>query len=249
MAATEKRGIQSVDFIGNILSALAASSNALPLKDLSSLTKVPAAKLHRYLTSLIRIGLASQQADGKYDLGPLAIRIGLSAIGRRRIIDEAETAARTVIEQHGVSGHLSVWSEHGPVIVRTVQGGVPLITSLGLGRTLPLSRSATGFVFLAHLPSRLTEPLLRQEARDQADLDAALKAAEQARAEGIAVVDGTVIPGLAAISVPIFDFDSNLACALTLTAMTGGFGPKPLASAPAGALRDIARAISLRHLP
>lgn len=239
----DRRGIQSVDFLGKVLRAMANAPGPLNLKTLSGDTDVPAAKLHRYLTSLIRIGLATQQEkDGRYDLGPLAIRLGLAAMARRNIVDAAEKALNAVLDRHGLTGHLSVWSEHGPIIIRTHHGGVPLVTSLGLGRVLPVTRSATGLVFLAFLPKAATAAAVRQElsAGGNAGLDGSVT---QTRDRGIGFVDGTVIPGLSALSVPVFDFDGSLACALTATTAEGGFGADGVASPVARELSSAAKAL------
>lgn len=242
----DRRGIQSVDFLGKVLRAMASAAGPLNLKTLSGDTGVPAAKLHRYLTSLIRIGLATQEQDGRYDLGPLAIRLGLAAMARHNIIDAAERTLNDVLDRHGLSGHLSVWSEHGPIIVRTHHGGVPLVTSLGLGRVLPVTRSATGLVFLAFLPDVATAGVARRELDGRprgAELD---RAVALTRARRIGFVDGTVIPGLAALSVPIFDFDGSLACALTATAPDGGFGADGVSSPAAQDLSSVAQALGER---
>jgi DNA-binding IclR family transcriptional regulator len=240
----DRRGIQSVDFLGKVLRAMANAPGPLNLKTLSSDTDVPAAKLHRYLTSLIRIGLATQQEkDGRYDLGPLAIRLGLAAMARRNIVDAAEKALNNVLDRHGLTGHLSVWSEHGPIIIRTHHGGVPLVTSLGLGRVLPVTRSATGLVFLAFLPEAATAAAVRHELSAGSKRAGLESAVAQTRDRGIGFVDGTVIPGLSALSVPVFDFDGSLACALTATSAEGGFGVAGLESAVARELSVAAKAI------
>ncbi|WP_379068088.1 IclR family transcriptional regulator [Mesorhizobium sp. UC22_110] len=240
----DRRGIQSIDFVGKVLRALAAAPGPLNLKTLSIDTGVPAAKLHRYLTSLIRIGLASQhEKDGKYDLGPLAIRLGLAAMARRSVIDEAEKVLNDLLDRHGLTGHLSVWGEQGPVIVRTHHGGVPLVTSLGLGRVLPITRSATGLVFMAFLPEVATAPIARREANAATDKDLLNRKVEDTRIRGVGFVDGTVIPGLAALSVPVFDFDGSLACALTATALDGAFGKDGADSAIAHELAAAANSI------
>jgi DNA-binding IclR family transcriptional regulator len=41
---------------------------------------MPAAKAHRYLVSLIRVRMVVQEATGRYDLGPLAVQLGLASL-------------------------------------------------------------------------------------------------------------------------------------------------------------------------
>jgi DNA-binding IclR family transcriptional regulator len=66
-----------------LLRALADAQSALSLKDLAASAAMPASKAHRYLVSFGRSGLVTQDAvTGRYDLGPLALTVGLAALGR-----------------------------------------------------------------------------------------------------------------------------------------------------------------------
>ncbi len=55
-------GIQSVEVAAEILRALSQGAETHPLKELSTALKMPAAKIHRYLVSLTRTGLARQDS-------------------------------------------------------------------------------------------------------------------------------------------------------------------------------------------
>ncbi|WP_245960859.1 helix-turn-helix domain-containing protein [Thalassospira indica] len=76
-AADKRKGIQSVEVSGVIIAALCDFKFPVPLKDLADAVGMPAAKVHRYLASLVRIGLAWQDdMTGLYGLGPMALRMG-----------------------------------------------------------------------------------------------------------------------------------------------------------------------------
>ena len=54
---------------------------------------MPASRAHRYLVSFGRSGLIVQDApSGRYDVGPLAVGLGLAALGRFDIVRHCANA-------------------------------------------------------------------------------------------------------------------------------------------------------------
>ena len=95
-----------------------------------------------------------------------------------------------------------------------------MISTVRLGSVFPLTRSATGLVYLAFLNPALIGPVLeRERTADLQPVDQERLAGHIAatRANGFAAADGTLMPGLVAISSPVFDFQNDVACAITLT--------------------------------
>src|SRR3546814_11164699 len=54
------------------------------------------------------------------------------------------------------TAYLTVWGNRGPCIVRRLEGSRETPLSIRVGYVLPLTTSATGRTFLAHLPPVLT---------------------------------------------------------------------------------------------
>ncbi|WP_051332555.1 IclR family transcriptional regulator [Cucumibacter marinus] len=222
------KGVQSVDMSGVILEALCTLGRAAPLKDIAAEAGMPAAKVHRYMASLVRIGLASQNpATGHYDLGPLARRLGVAAIARDMLVERAGVLLEKLAAEFGTTGHLAVWGDRGPVIIKLAHGGTPVVSSLGIGASVPLLRSATGRVFVALMPEGATAELVAQEKTDKAisasEREAILAPIRETR---VAHIEGALVPGLAAISGAITEIDGSLACSLTLvTTEPGRFDP------------------------
>jgi hypothetical protein len=76
-----RRGIQSVGNAVRILEALAGLGEASPLRTVSQRAGLSTSQAHRYLASLIAAGMAQQTpGSGLYDLGPVAIKLGLAAL-------------------------------------------------------------------------------------------------------------------------------------------------------------------------
>ena len=222
MSATDavdtRKGIQSVEVSGVIIAALCDFKFPVPLKDLAAAVDMSPAKVHRYLASLVRIGLAWQDDQtGLYGLGPMALRMGISAIERNDVVMRAGRLLRKLAIELRSSGHLAIWGERGPVLIRTEHGGPPIISTMGLGTVMPLLRSATGQAFLSAMPRSAIEHVIHAEQDilhwDDATVDRLIT---DTRARGAAVIEGDIVPGLSAISAPVFNLDGAVACCVTL---------------------------------
>ncbi|HBU96998.1 IclR family transcriptional regulator [Thalassospira lucentensis] len=217
-AADTRKGIQSVEVSGVIIAALCDFKFPVPLKDLAAAVDMSPAKVHRYLASLVRIGLAWQDDQtGLYGLGPMALRMGISAIERNDVVMRAGRLLRKLAIELRSSGHLAIWGERGPVLIRTEHGGPPIISTMGLGTVMPLLRSATGQAFLSAMPRSAIEHVIHAEQDilhwDDATVDRLIT---DTRARGAAVIEGDIVPGLSAISAPVFNLDGAVACCVTL---------------------------------
>src|SRR3546814_16935606 len=94
---------------------------------------------HRYLQAYINTGLVQQEpADGRYSLGPTALKIGLSALSRLDVIRITTAYLRQLADDLETTGLLSIWGDYGPTIIRWLDGGVPIATSLHVGSVLPI---------------------------------------------------------------------------------------------------------------
>lgn len=213
------RGVQSVEVSVSILAALARHGGPMSLNEVARAVGMPAAKAHRYLASFIETGMVHHRRAGTYDLGPLAAEIGLAAMTRADLVNRVAQDLEDLVEQSGRTVQLSVLGDHGPTIIRWERSAKALITNLGLGSTLPLLSSATGQVFLAFTPKRLTARLLESELRhppgspDEPDIDSLI---EGIRREGLAGVDQGFIPGLFALAAPVLNWQGEADAVVTL---------------------------------
>jgi DNA-binding IclR family transcriptional regulator len=217
MRKAKRRGIQSIDTGIRLLEVLERADGPLALKELSARAELDPSSAHRYLASFVRCGLVRQDPDTRYDFGPLALHIGLAAVRRVDPVQLTERALPALVAETGYTALLSVWSNRGPTVVHWQRGPTPFVTNLSLGSVLPVSRSATGAVFVAFLPATVTADALAAEARRETiDRDAFARAVERARKTRLAFVDSSVIPGLAAVSSPVLHWNGEAAATVTL---------------------------------
>ena len=228
LAPAEKRGIQSIDVGISVLSQFAAFPGSVSLKDLSDAVDMPSSKVHRYLASFIRTGLVSQDpATGKYDLGPQALQLGLAAIARLDLVDLATRHMTRLTEDHDVMSVLSVWSQHGPTVIRIKRGAENIFSSIALGSVLPTIRSATGQVFLAYLPDAMVENQVKaglKEAKtlenagpkNKRELSAVIKQVHDQGYASVYSLYGTAFPRINAVAVPVLDIQGEAAAVISL---------------------------------
>lgn len=241
-----QQGIQSIETGGRLLRALAHAPGSLTLKDLAASAGMPASKAHRYLVSFGRAGLVAQDpASGRYDLGPLALSVGLAALGRVNAARIGTWAATTLRDRIGETVLIAVWGDRGPTIIGWEESVRPVTVNVRVGSVMPLLSSATGRAFLAHMPAARTRGLVEAELKHRkeqrhAAMDPARLIAEVQR-HGLGRVEGDMLAGVSALAAPVFDHTGKIAFVLTALGPEGVFD-SAWDGRIAAALRDVAHA-------
>lgn len=222
-APRERKGIQSVEVGVRVVDALSHAEDTLPLGEVGRLAGISASQAHRYLTSFAKSGLVYQDAaTGRYGLGPQALRWGVSAMSKTDVIEISAQALNELCARLDLTGLLCIWGDRGPTCVRMRRSAFLLGTDLGLGSIMPLLTSATGHVYLAHLPTAMTRELTQAEtalARKQGqaiDMRAVAAMCAEVRRSGLAQEQGHYVARVSAIAAPVFDHQGNLAAVMTL---------------------------------
>jgi DNA-binding IclR family transcriptional regulator len=208
-----RSGVQSVETAAEILRAMTEVGRPASLKDLSAAAGMHPGKVHRYLVSLTRSGLVTQDAlSGRYGVGPTAIALGLSGLRNVDVVREASAVLPQVRDETGETALLALWTGSAPVVFMLEESSRPVFMNVRVGSVLPLMATATGRIFAAYLPSAEIEPLLTKEAAaapqlqsepyEPSKIEAVLA---DVRASGIAAIEGTLVPGVCALAAPIFD--------------------------------------------
>jgi DNA-binding IclR family transcriptional regulator len=240
-----RSGVQSVEIAIRVLQVLVSAGHPLNLKEFSTLCRMNPSKLHRYLVSFVTTGMIAQtRRAGEYDLGKLAVEIGLAAIQRIDLANYAADHLDDLVSKTGVPASLSVWSPHGPTTVRWQRAPQPINTAFSIGSLLPLLSSATGNVFLAYMPASVTGPIVANETAASGEEANLNEIVNSVREKGYAMSRGTFIPGLTGISAPILDERKEIQAAVTIItriseareqamveailAFTAGCSPRPI---------------------
>lgn len=241
-----QQGIQSVEIAGSILRAIVEADGPLNLKALAEDTQIPAPKLHRYLLSLIRIGLVQKSDTKLYELGSYVLTLG--AAGFRRL-DVVRIAMPLMTELRDALNHsvfLSIWTDHGATIVSWLDSARPVVVNTRAGWSLPLLHSATGRMFAAFLPMPRVAGHLEHEwnsdprAPDRESFNNLLTEIRNLR---LSRVQGDVLPNVHAFAAPIWNHEGDLAAVLTMLGSPPSFDSS-WGSREANALMQQADALS-----
>jgi DNA-binding IclR family transcriptional regulator len=167
------------------------------------------------------------------------IGLGLSAIAELRDAINETTA-------------LAVWSDKGPVIIRSERPHRPITVNVVTGTALNTLTSASGRIFAAWLPEASIKPLVTEELKgpdlppDVRNHKAFLTLAASIRQQGVAAVtDYHLVPGVAAVAAPVFNAKGEITLSVLAIGVKGMIDMAP-DGAVVSALKRSASALSQR---
>ena len=230
-----RRGIQSIEIGSALLLEMARKIRPIPLKDLAKAAGMTTGKAHPYMVSFLKVGFVTQTAAGHYELGPLALQLGLTRLQRMDPVREASQFIEELAQQTGQSVAIAVWGNLGPTIVRLEEPIQPLHVNLRTGTVMSLSNTATGRLFAAYMPSKVVERLLGEElfrfsygtnvgtAYTSDALEAALT---ETRKFGLSRSLSQPIPGIDALCAPVFDAEGHIVLGILVMGPSATFDAK-----------------------
>ena len=125
---------------------------------------MPPGKVHPYLVSFMKVGfVARDPASGLYELGHLALELGLAKLHRLDPVREASQAIADLAAETGHGTGLVVWGNLGPTLIRLEEPAHPLHVNLRIGTVMSLVHTATGRLFAAYLPAKVVSRVLEAD--------------------------------------------------------------------------------------
>ncbi|SFB68573.1 transcriptional regulator, IclR family [Polaromonas sp. OV174] len=228
----DRRGIQSIEIGSALLLELARKVRPVALKDLAKAASMSAGKAHPYMVSFLKVGFVTQNEAGHYELGPLALQLGLTRLQRMNPVKEATLFIENLAQETGQSVALAVWGNLGPTIVRLEEPVQPLHVNLRAGTVMSLANTATGRLFAAYMPPKAIERLLSDELTRLSYGTAmgtplAGKVLEEmlseTRLHGLSRTRGQPIPGIDALCAPVFDADGHIVLGIMVMGPSASF--------------------------
>jgi DNA-binding IclR family transcriptional regulator len=208
--------IQSISIAARFLDILAKADGPLVLGEVARRARTGASTAHRYMQSLVREGLAAQdEVTGHYDLGPVALNIGVRALRRIDAVEVAARAMKTLSADIAASCGVAIWTERGPTIVRWYRSTDFAISTVTLGDVLPLDNTACGFVFQAHLPKDAIAAARKQQPTSFRGSKPAAGMLDAIRQDGGAELNEHLFSLLTGKAAPVFNALGEIACVVT----------------------------------
>jgi len=209
--AKQQPGIQSVEVAAKILRAFIEAGRPVPLKELARLARLHPGKIHRYLVSLTRTELVTQDENsGHYGIGPMAIALGLAGVRNVDVVRASTALLPSLRDEINETVLLAIWSAQGPVVFTFEESSRPVSMNIRVGSILPILTTASGRVFAAFMPREDVVSLIEAEMARMPRLSQR-RILEEVRQSGFSAVEGTLVPGVNAVSVPVFDHKGRIA--------------------------------------
>lgn len=226
-----QQGVQALETGFQVLAAFASTPVPMRLSELARAAGVHPAKAHRYLVSFARVGYVMQNVDGLYQLGPAAVKVGLSAVAQMDYVRLLAPLLTEISSELNETTFAAIWSPEGPTILRLSQSWRPVTVNLRISAVLPMLASSAGRVFTAWHAPALTQRLIeaelarrREAGSDDADWASVEALRASVRAQGVAAVRGDYVQGVNSVSAPIFDYQHQLVAALGIVGLEGSLG-------------------------
>jgi len=223
----------------------------MSVRDLAALADEPRTTVYRLLAQLREIGLVEEGTRyGTYRLGVRILALA-SAVHARLSLHEAAVPALTMLRARSAET-VFLCERRGDQVVclQRIDGALVGVLALRLGGSLPLHAGAAGRAVLAHLDplewgtyvarpdlEAFTARTLRSPSELRAD-------AEEIRRTGVAISDGDVTDGVAALGAAVLGIGGAVVGAVSVS----GVRPAILGEAHdalAGAVLESAREISV----
>ena len=179
------------------------------------------ATAYRYVRELADVGLLVRLPGG-YALGPRIIELDLLIRETDPLLHRSQDLVRQLAAQTGLNVLLSELYEDTVISIHQEFGLDAEVLNFGRGRPMPLFRSATSRVILAHLTPRRLRRVYDQyaQAADFPALGADWKAFSRSmlaiRKQGWCLSRGELDPGKTGLAAPIFDDKQRVLGSITL---------------------------------
>ena len=204
------RLVPAVERATRLVDALAAAGHPLALADLARDLRLPKSSVHGLLGTLVALGLARRDGDGRFALGarPLqwadafASQSGLMRAFERHTGEFPALRAETVM--------LAVLDDAQVAYLACRQGTRALAVNFRVGGRFPAACTSSGKAMLASLPQARVRALLRDAGfarltrRSVMSAPALLRQLEEVRARGYAVDDEETAEGMQCFGAPVF---------------------------------------------
>ncbi len=210
-----------------ILEYIVESNRPVSSADLISDLGVPKATAHRLARQLEQEGILQREpVRNRYLAGPRLHDFALSVLSNRVLGAPRHAILAALANEIGETCNCSMLDGDNIVYFDRAQTNWPYRIDLPVGTHLPLHCTASGKLFLAHLPKGTRDrliydvPLGRQTDRTITDPALLEQELERIAADGVGVDNEELMPGMVAVSVPVYDQSDRMCLTIAVHAPT-----------------------------
>ncbi len=209
-----KQKLSAIEKTLEILVTFADNNRELGTVEVSELTGFHKATTSRILGTLLNYGLVSQEdRTKKFNLGPLAYRLGVSKTSQsiQAFVDVTKPRIDLLRDRINETISLEVWTGNNTVACYLAESRSPLRAAMLQADVLPLHAPAGAKAILSFLCVDQINRLLDDELESYTDNTITMRdklhdRLIQYNKQGYAVDDEELHSGIYAIGVPVFDY-------------------------------------------
>jgi IclR family acetate operon transcriptional repressor len=210
---TDPRAVStSVTKAFRIVELLAAKPNGgLTLAELSLELGMPKSTTHRYLTTLVALGLTERDGADHFHVGTKLVELAGSFLANSDLRTESNAILDELAATTGETVHLAVPSGGEVVYIAKVESIHALRMYSHIGARLPMHSTSLGKAILAHLPVArvdeiLVEPMRARTARTITSSRELAVELDRIRQQGFAIDDEENEVGVCCVGAAVFDY-------------------------------------------
>lgn len=200
-----------------ILEKVVASSRALTVSDLLEELDIPKPTAHRITSQLEEAGYLQYEPNNKrLTIGPKLKNIGFDVLTNRASTAPRHAILKALSEEVEETCNCAMLDGNHTIYFDRVESDWPYRIDLKIGSHLPLHCTASGKLFLAHMPAAQRKKLLsaaplkkftERSITDLVQLESELKSIKR---DGVGVDDEEFVPGMVALAVPVFNTKNEI---------------------------------------
>lgn len=218
--------------------------------ELAVAADLPVPTVYRMVMTLAAEGYLDALPSGEYRPGVRALALGTAALRSLDLVEIATPKLQQLGEAVGETVNLAVLTGNQVLYLVRLRNSDLVTANIQVGSTLPAVSTSIGKLLLAHLDeaelaSRLTEEAFRHSGpRAKASLDELRPELAAIRAQGWAVQDEELAPGLRSVSGPVVGPDGRVVAGANVAVHSRDWSVQGLTRELRPALLDTCRDIS-----
>jgi DNA-binding IclR family transcriptional regulator len=242
--------VPAVERAVSILDMIAKSKGGLTVSQLARGLGFPKSSAHRIVLTFERCGfLHLDKESGRYRLGLRLFGLANMALNGISLREQAAPFLHQLMEKTGLTVHMAVFEHDEAVLIEKVQPPGFMKLATWVGKRVDLHCTALGKVLLAYRPEPEIDDLIKRHGllrHNDNTIGSAGKLKENLALVvklGYAIDDEEEEIGIRCIGVPIFESESKVVAAISVSGTTDQIRPESLA-ALAEELKRAAKEIS-----
>jgi DNA-binding IclR family transcriptional regulator len=210
--------IRAVERALAIFDAFDSQHQSLTLLEIGERIAMPKATTFRLVNTLENSGFLVRMDNHRYCLSLKILRLAGLVKSTLGIREAARPSMTEVCNATGETVTLNIRSGFERICVDVVDTPSPLMTIVRPGEHVRLFRGATARVLLAYAKPAEINDIIAKSAKAEAVNITELRASlAEIRSQGYACTSGQRIPGVTAVSVPIFDINNEVHYSIAIT--------------------------------